>query len=157
MSLRLERENEDAVVSVGPCAETFNIVSNDHRHMQICGFSAFGRKYPLCINLVCKIEIVSLSWNLVPRLIWLCRIQWLCSLLKMFVWKRSLSWDLLPTVVRWVFGAGSGFGVGWRTGGGGLFRGFFCSVGGTFILVGGLGTGLSFNGVLRLAWYFLLS
>ena len=61
MSLRLERENEDAVVSVGPCAETFNIVSNDHRHMQMCHFSAFGRKYPLCVNLVCKIKIVSLS------------------------------------------------------------------------------------------------
>ena len=27
-----------------------------------------------------KIKIVSLSWNLVPRLIWICRIKWWCSL-----------------------------------------------------------------------------
>ena len=34
---------------------------------------------------------------------------------------------MLPAVVRGVFGAGSGFGVGWRTGGGGgvgFLRGF---------------------------------
>ena len=39
-----------------------------------------------------------------------------------------------------VFGAGSGFGVGWRAAGGGggegLFQGLFRSVGGAFILAG---------------------
>ena len=31
-------------------------------------------------NLVQKIKVVNLSWNMVPRLIWICRIQWSCSL-----------------------------------------------------------------------------
>ena len=60
-----------------------------------------------------------------------------------------------PAVARGVFGAGSGFRVGWRAvAGGGLvsvFRGFSTSVGGAFILAvgggGGLGAGLSFYGV----------
>ena len=33
-------------------------------------------KYHFWANLVEKIKIVSLSWNLVPRLTWTCRIQW---------------------------------------------------------------------------------
>ena len=37
-------------------------------------------KYPFWVNLVQKIEIVSLSWNVVPRLMRICRIQWRCSL-----------------------------------------------------------------------------
>ena len=32
------------------------------------------------VNLVIKMKSVSLSWNLVPRLMWICRIQWWCSL-----------------------------------------------------------------------------
>ena len=46
----------------------------------------------------------------------------------------------LPTVARGIFGAGAGFRVGWRTGG----ALSFCSVGGAFIVAGGLGAGLSF-------------
>ena len=34
------------------------------------------RKYLLCSNLVHKIIILSLRWNLVPRLIRICTIQW---------------------------------------------------------------------------------
>ena len=33
-------------------------------------------KYPFWANLVQKIKNVSLNWNLVPRRIWICRIQW---------------------------------------------------------------------------------
>ena len=57
------------------------------------------------------------------------------------------------TVGRGVFGASPGFCVGWRTAvgwGGGLIavlRDFFATGGEVFILVGGLGTGLSFYGV----------
>ena len=48
-----------------------------------------------------------------------------------------------------VFGAGSGFRVGWRTGGRVWFavsQGFVASIGGILILAGGLGIG-SFYGV----------
>ena len=44
---------------------------------------------------------------------------------------------------RGVFGAGTGFRVGWRTGG----ALGFCRVSGAFIVAGGLGAGLSFYGV----------
>ena len=43
-------------------------------------FSVLDRKHPFCANLVQKLNIVSLSRNLVPRLILICRIQWWCSL-----------------------------------------------------------------------------
>ena len=59
-----------------------------------------------------------------------------------------------------VFGAGCGFRVGWRTGGGVIsgFHGFSGSIGGAFVLVvGGLGAGLSFYGVWTLSWDFLIS
>ena len=36
-------------------------------------------KNPFLGNLVRKIKIDSLSWNLIPRLIWICEIQWWCS------------------------------------------------------------------------------
>ena len=60
-----------------------------------------------------KVKIVSLSWNLVPRLIRICRIQWCCSL--SLVWTQntlfrqlcskkskfvSLSWNLVPWLIR---------------------------------------------------------
>ena len=40
-------------------------------------FLWFWPENPFSVNLV---KIVSLSWNLVPRLIWICRCQWWCSL-----------------------------------------------------------------------------
>ena len=43
-------------------------------------FFVFGRKYPVWDNFVQKIKIVSLRWNLIPRLIRICWIQWCCSL-----------------------------------------------------------------------------
>ena len=41
-------------------------------------FSVFDWNYPLWVNLVQKIKLVNLNWNLVPRLIQICRFQWWC-------------------------------------------------------------------------------
>ena len=41
-------------MSVGPRAEKFNIVSNDHGRTYKCDFSVFERKYPFWANLVKK-------------------------------------------------------------------------------------------------------
>ena len=43
-------------------------------------FFIFERKYSFWANLVQIIKIVILYWNLVPRLIQICRIQWCYSL-----------------------------------------------------------------------------
>ena len=64
----------------GPYIKKFNIVSNHHRWMQKHGFSVLDQKYPFWANLLQKIKIVSSSWNLVPRLIRVCRMKWCCSL-----------------------------------------------------------------------------
>ena len=37
----------------------------------------FDRKYQFCASLAQKIKIASLRWNLIPRLIRMCRIKWL--------------------------------------------------------------------------------
>ena len=47
-------------------------------------FLVFDRKYPFSANLVQKVKIISLSWNLVGRLIRICRIQRYCSLFWFF-------------------------------------------------------------------------
>ena len=52
LSLRLEgEENQNAVVPVGPHAETVNIVSNDQGRTQKCNIF-LDQKYPLWANLV---------------------------------------------------------------------------------------------------------
>ena len=57
--------------------EKFNIASNDHGRMHKCDFSVFNRKYFFWANLVkSKIKTVSVRWNLVHRLLRICRIQW---------------------------------------------------------------------------------
>ena len=80
LSLRLK----NTLVSVGPRTEKLITVSNDHGRTHKCNFSFFYWKYLFRANLVKKkqkkIKTVSLSWNLVPRLIQICRIQWCCSL-----------------------------------------------------------------------------
>ena len=76
-------------------------------------FSVLHWKHPFWANLVHKIKIISLSWNLVPRLIWIYRIQWLYSLFLFFRLETpflgklfqkikfvSLSWNLVPRLVR---------------------------------------------------------
>ena len=77
MSLRIEREETfNAVVSIEPHAENFNIVSNDYGRTQKSYLSDLKQNYSSGANLVQQIKIVSLSKNLLPRLIRLCRIQW---------------------------------------------------------------------------------
>ena len=88
--------------------------SNMQNLMMVFTFSVFHEKYPFCVNLVQKIKIISLSWNLVPILIWICKIQWWCSLFPFstrntfFFWGGggrisfkfvSLNWNLVPR--RW--------------------------------------------------------
>ena len=63
-------------MSVDPRAEKFNIVGSDHGRMHKCDFSVFNWEVSFWGNLVKKIKIVSLSWNLVPALIRIYRIQW---------------------------------------------------------------------------------
>ena len=54
--------------------------SNMQNSMVMFTFSVFDRKYPFWGNWVQKVNIISWSWNLVLRLIQICRIQWWCSL-----------------------------------------------------------------------------
>ena len=54
--------------------------SNMRDSMMLFTFFAFDRKYSFCANLVQKVKIVRLRWNLILTLIRICRIQWWCSL-----------------------------------------------------------------------------
>ena len=54
--------------------------SNMLNSMMLFTFFIFDRKYPFWANLVQIVNIFSFRWNLIPRLIRMCRIQWLCSL-----------------------------------------------------------------------------
>ena len=65
---------------VSPCVEKFNTVSNNHGRMHKCNFTIPNGKYPFSANLVQNIKIISLSWHVVPKLIWKCRIEWWYSL-----------------------------------------------------------------------------
>ena len=75
--------------------------------------SVFDWKYLFWANLVQKVKIVSWSWNLVARLIQICRIKWCCFIFFVFEWKYlfwgnlvqkfkivTLSWNLVPTLIR---------------------------------------------------------
>ena len=59
------------------------------------------RKF-FCANLVQKIRIVSLSWNLVPTLIRICRIQW-CCLLFLFLTGNTLFGKMSPKIQNFLF------------------------------------------------------
>ena len=48
--------------------------------MVLFTFSVFNKKYPFRTTFVENIKIVSLRWNLIPRVIRICRIQWWCSI-----------------------------------------------------------------------------
>ena len=50
--------------------------SNIQNSMVLFFYSVFDWKYPFWANLVEKVKIISWSWNLVVRLIRICRIQW---------------------------------------------------------------------------------
>ena len=53
--------------------------SNMQNSMVMFILSVFDWKYPFWANLVQKVKIISWSWNLVARLIRICRIQQCCS------------------------------------------------------------------------------
>ena len=91
-------------MSVDFHAEKFNIVSNDHGRTDRYDFSDFDRKFPFWVNSIKKkIKILSLSWNLVPRLIQVYRIQWRCSLFHDLDWKQPKS-KLLVLAEIWYLG-----------------------------------------------------
>ena len=54
--------------------------SNIQNSMVITIFTIFNQKYPFWVNLVQNIKTVIFWWNLVAKLIRLCKIQWWCSL-----------------------------------------------------------------------------
>ena len=62
----------------------FNIVSNEQGHIQKRNFL----EYRFWANLVQKIKIVSLSWNLEPTLSWIYRIQLWCE--QFLFWTRNI-------------------------------------------------------------------
>ena len=81
--------------------------------MTLFTFSILEWKHPFWANLVQKIKIVSLSWNLVPTLIRISRIQWWCSFFSILDRKHpfwanlvqkvkivSLSWNLVARLIR---------------------------------------------------------
>ena len=87
--------------------------SNMQNSMVMFTFSVFEQKYHFRENLVQKIKIISLSWNLVLTLIRTCRIHWGCFSFSVFdrkytFWANlvqkikiiSLSWNLVPTLIR---------------------------------------------------------
>ena len=86
--------------------------SNMQNSMLMFILSVFDWKYPFAANLAQKFKIISWSRNLVARLIWICGIQWYCSLF-VLEWKYPfwanlvqkiksviLSWYLVPTPIR---------------------------------------------------------
>ena len=62
-------------MSVNLRAEKFNIISNDHGRTNKWDFFVSYRKNLFWANLVLNFKTVSLSWNLVSRLVQICRIQ----------------------------------------------------------------------------------
>ena len=87
--------------------------SNMQNSMVMFIYFVFDWKYPFWANLVQKIKIISWSWNLVPGLIQICRIQWCCSRYFFFEWKDCLwvnlvqkveifgwNWNLVPALIQ---------------------------------------------------------
>ena len=62
-------------------------------------FSVLEGKHPFWANLVQKIKIVSLSWNLIASLIRICRIKWHCSLVSFQT--RNVLQSRNPSSVRY--------------------------------------------------------
>ena len=66
--------------------------------MVVFTFSVLDWKHPFWANLVQKIKIVSLSWNLVPRIIRIRRIQWGCSFFFVLEGKHSFWANLVQQI-----------------------------------------------------------
>ena len=54
--------------------------------LSVVTFTGLDCKCAFWENLVQKIEVVSLSWNVEHRICWICRIQWWCSFFTIFEW-----------------------------------------------------------------------
>ena len=67
--------------------------------MMLFTFLVFDRKSFLCANLVEKVKISSLSWNLVLRLILICRIRWWSSLF-LFLTGNTLFGQIRPKKIK---------------------------------------------------------
>ena len=66
--------------------------------------SVYGKKYTFWANLVQKYKIVSLRWNLLPKLIQICWIQWWCILLPFgtlkYLFLANLAWKIKIVCLR---------------------------------------------------------
>ena len=67
--------------------------SSNQDSMVMFIYSVLDRKYPFWAKLIPNFKIVSLSWNLVSRLIRICRIQWRYSLF-LFETGNTLFWQI---------------------------------------------------------------
>ena len=100
-----------------PCSSKLKLgtptSSNMQNSMVIFTFSVFDQKHPFWVNFAQKIKIVTLSWTLVPMLVWICKSQWWCSLWRFSIKNTflgtnlvqktkivSLSWNLVPRLIR---------------------------------------------------------
>ena len=66
---------------------TFGCYANSNMQNSIAMliFFVFNQKCFSWANLVQKVKIISFSWNLVPKPIRICRIQWWCSLFLLLI------------------------------------------------------------------------
>ena len=89
---------------------TGNLMQNS---MALFIFSALDRKHLFWTNLAQNIKLVSLSWNIVPSLIRICRFQWWCWYFlfymgNTFFWENlvqkinilRLNLNLVPRLIR---------------------------------------------------------
>ena len=56
-------------------------------------------KYLFLANLAQKIKVINLTWNLLPRLIRICRIRWWCSFFSVLDWKYPF-WSNLVQIFK---------------------------------------------------------
>ena len=81
------------------------IVSVTRRGIKITLCLSAPVRHPFWANLVQEIKIVSLRWNMVPRLIQICRIQWRCSFFSVLYWNHPYWENLVPKIkiisLRW--------------------------------------------------------
>ena len=79
---------------------------NIWKSMVVFTFFVFDQKCPFWTNLFQNVKIISLSWNLVSRLIWICRIQWCCSIF-LFPTENSLFGQIWSEKSKLTTGIGS--------------------------------------------------
>ena len=72
--------------------------SNMQNSVTLFTFFIFDWKYPFCANLVQNVKIVSLSWNLVPRLVRIWKIQSWCSLFLFLIGNTLLGENFVQKV-----------------------------------------------------------